>query len=446
MKKLLSIILLLILLAVFAVKQNHDSAWVGTQTSLTGGNVNISVGGKTTITGAEIAAGEYDENGQFVDNGQLNLATNELEYKDLHDFNTSKESGFGLSTNLGGSTDANKATLNPDGKTTISVKKTGSETEQTTHATVGAGTITVGGTELANDDASLAGLNRDVAITQAVTKDEVNKGYAIDMELDVVAIYEMSKDFNGYISAQSEEAGENIDYVLEKGEQAVEWVGDVIDIMFPPEKPESQEYSKTFTNLTQDTSYYAKDGFKLETDTPVWSTTFDPETHTYTSYNNITGEVHSFRDGPIESLYPVEEILVGGPIIGKAIGWVGKVTGVTQAVGGAISSATSAVGSWVSGLFGKAAKETVQKGIKVGAVNGVENSLVVTGYTKHGINQAISRDGVGTSASAVNNAIRHPLSITKDAARNSVKIKGKDATVIINNKGKVITNYGKPRN
>jgi hypothetical protein len=159
---------------------NHDSAWVNNQTSLTGGTVNINVGGKTTLTGAEIAAGNYDDNGNFVDNGQLEFATNELEYKDLQDFNTSNERGFGISTSLGGSTDKGKASLAPQGSTTLSAKSTGSDAEQTTRATIGMGNITVGG----ESNPELAGLNRDVDNAQEVTRDMITGALDASVTVD----------------------------------------------------------------------------------------------------------------------------------------------------------------------------------------------------------------------------------------------------------------------
>lgn len=139
---------------------NHDSAWVNDVTELRGGDVDINVGGKTTVTGAVIAAGE---------DGDLNLATNELEYKDLHDFNTSNEHGFGVNTGIGISTDKGETNLHQQGSTTVSATHTGSDTEQTTHATIGAGNITVGG----DSNPELAGLNRDTDKVQEITKDEI---------------------------------------------------------------------------------------------------------------------------------------------------------------------------------------------------------------------------------------------------------------------------------
>ncbi len=150
---------------------NHDSAWVNDVTELTGGNVDINVGGKTTVTGAVIAAGE---------DGDLNLATNELEYKDLHDFNTSNERGFGVNTGIGISTDKGETNLHPQGGTTVSATHTGSDTEQTTHATIGVGNITVGG----NTNSELAGLNRDTDKVQEITKDEITGSLDSNVTVD----------------------------------------------------------------------------------------------------------------------------------------------------------------------------------------------------------------------------------------------------------------------
>jgi len=64
----------------------------------------------------------------------------------------------------------------------------------------------------------------------------------------------------------------------------------------------------------------------------------------------------------------------------------------------------------------------------------------LTGYTKHGINSAISHDGVGVSPKAILDAIKNPGSMVKQAD-GAVKYVGKDATVILNQDGKVITTW-----
>ena len=137
---------------------NRDSAWVNDMTEITGANVDIAVAGKTSITGAMI---DGDDN--------LHLTTNELEFKDLHDFERVGETGFGVSTSVGVSTDKGETSLHPNGETSLTLKDTGHDREQITRATIGEGVIEVGGKVA--DDAELSGLNRDITKAQEITKD-----------------------------------------------------------------------------------------------------------------------------------------------------------------------------------------------------------------------------------------------------------------------------------
>ena len=135
---------------------NRDSAWVNDMTEITGANVDIAVAGKTSITGAMI---DGDDN--------LHLTTNELEFKDLHDFERVGETGFGVSTSVGVSTDKGETSLHPNGETSLTLKDTGHNREQITRATIGAGEIIVGGVS----NPELDGLNRDTTKAQEITKD-----------------------------------------------------------------------------------------------------------------------------------------------------------------------------------------------------------------------------------------------------------------------------------
>ena len=66
----------------------------------------------------------------------------------------------------------------------------------------------------------------------------------------------------------------------------------------------------------------------------------------------------------------------------------------------------------------------------------------ITGFTKHGINQAISRDGVGVSTKAIADAVANPIKV--EAARGgAVKYIGQNATVVLNQAGKVITTWAR---
>lgn len=197
---------------------NHDSAWVNDVTELRGGDVDINVGGKTTVTGAVIAAGE---------DGDLNLATNELEYKDLHDFNTSNERGFGVNTGIGISTDKGETNLHPQGSTAISATHTGSNTEQTTHATIGAGNITVGG----DTNPELAGLNRDTDKVQEITKDEITGSLDSNVTVDNRVFSESGRK---EISDQHEHFTDNVVMAgagaIGTVEGAAKFVGDAVGL------------------------------------------------------------------------------------------------------------------------------------------------------------------------------------------------------------------------
>ena len=140
-----------------------------------------NVGANTEVKGAIIASGSYDEQGNFIDTGNLVLNTGSLNYSDIDDFYTSDGKGFGLSTSIGGSkTDKQDASLHPQGQTTLTVKSTGYESEQETRATIGQGSITVGG----DSNPNLADLNRDVNNAQEIMKDVITRALDSDMAVD----------------------------------------------------------------------------------------------------------------------------------------------------------------------------------------------------------------------------------------------------------------------
>lgn len=64
----------------------------------------------------------------------------------------------------------------------------------------------------------------------------------------------------------------------------------------------------------------------------------------------------------------------------------------------------------------------------------------ITGYTRHGLNQAISRDGVGVSVRAILDAFRSPLSIAGQSGGRFMMI-GRDAVVVINADGQIVTTW-----
>lgn len=174
-------------------KSYTDSQWVNNQTTMIGeGSVALNVGtkegseGKTTITDALIAAGSYNEDGIFVDNGNLTLNTKDLAYSNLNDFFTTESKGFGFQTSIGHNVDQGKANVSPIGSTTVTLLSTGEDREQETRATIGNGIITTGITSYIRDEdgniigttggaiqTELAGLNRDINQSQEITKDMI---------------------------------------------------------------------------------------------------------------------------------------------------------------------------------------------------------------------------------------------------------------------------------
>jgi hypothetical protein len=64
----------------------------------------------------------------------------------------------------------------------------------------------------------------------------------------------------------------------------------------------------------------------------------------------------------------------------------------------------------------------------------------ITGYTQHGLEQAMSNDGVGVSVRAMLDAVRSPTGAINQA-KGAVKYIGKDAVVVLNEAGKVITTW-----
>jgi len=138
----------------FYIKSNK--AWVSDQTEITGGNsVNINVAGNTHIKGAKIANETTDENGNTIDGGNLTLATNTLSYENIYDEDKAMSIGMGMSA---GDNYTTKGVEQKSGSVDYSMH----DKEQTNNATIGMGSIIVGGEELTLKE--LGGL---LPITQA---------------------------------------------------------------------------------------------------------------------------------------------------------------------------------------------------------------------------------------------------------------------------------------
>ena len=102
-----------------------------------------------------------------------------------------------------------------------------------------------------------------------------------------------------------------------------------------------------------------------------------------------------------------------------------------------------------------AAKQGAQQVVKKSAVQQPKKvvqkavpkkiALPIRGYTRHGLNQVISRNNHGVSVRAINEAVRRPQSIIKQPA-GKTRYNGRDAVVILNKQGKIITTWAKNKN
>ncbi len=64
----------------------------------------------------------------------------------------------------------------------------------------------------------------------------------------------------------------------------------------------------------------------------------------------------------------------------------------------------------------------------------------ITGFTRHGLAQAISREGVGVNEQAMLDAVNAPVKVINQAD-GTTRFVGKDATVVLNGEGRVVTTW-----
>jgi RHS repeat-associated protein len=101
---------------------------------------------------------------------------------------------------------------------------------------------------------------------------------------------------------------------------------------------------------------------------------------------------------------------------------------VVVGVGGIIANAFESAATMVTGAAEKEAATATRVAGRI------------AGYTKHGLNQAISREGKGVSAKAILDAVRNPTSLVEQSG-NRLRMIGSDAAVLLNAAGKIITTW-----
>jgi len=79
--------------------------------------------------------------------------------------------------------------------------------------------------------------------------------------------------------------------------------------------------------------------------------------------------------------------------------------------------------------------------IVVGRVVGV----VITGYTRHGLHRAIGGGRPGVSPKAILDAVRNPVKIINKVDRETIRYVGRDASVLLNQAGKIVTTWSRNR-
>ncbi len=150
---------------------------------------------------------------------------------------------------------------------------------------------------------------------------------------------------------------------------------------------------------------------------------------------------------------------------GAATGLIGAIA-VGAAKGALIGAAVGSVvgiagGAIYAGVTGADMGESILSGFLMGfGIGSVAGAVIggfagyisytpsnITGFTNHGLNQVISRNGHGVNNSALLDTIKNPQSITKQGVffKSTYKFKGSKATVILNKVGKVVTAWAKSK-
>ena len=112
------------------------------------------------------------------------------------------------------------------------------------------------------------------------------------------------------------------------------------------------------------------------------------------------------------------------------------------------------MGAYDAGMLALKGAATAIENIGIGGIARLRNEFgflrtgiggKITGYTNHGLMQAIGRNGgKGVNIKAILDSVRNPLRIQQQVD-GAIKYIGREATTILNKAGEVITTYGKPR-
>lgn len=145
---------------------------------------------------------------------------------------------------------------------------------------------------------------------------------------------------------------------------------------------------------------------------------------------------------PTPELSPTELAVALTAMVGVVVVPLAAEAGMAALANPSMITSATAIAGEAAGVSGAAGAATLGAKGADGAVKLVADKI--SGYTKHGLNQAISRDGGrGVSPKAILDAVKNPVKIAEQAG-GKVMHTGKDAKVALNSEGKVVTTI--PRN
>jgi filamentous hemagglutinin family protein len=184
-----------------------NRAWVDQMTTIIGTNsVNINTTNNTNVVGAMIAnitngSDLFNQTGQAhgsnaIDGGNLTLNTGSLTFSDLKNFSVSDSNQFGMNLSLGFNSEDPSAPQNSQnansqqarqngvvpGSLALNMSMQGSESSSNTKATIGNGTINIGGKSATEEQ--LSGLNRDIANAEQNKKSVITSDFDANLNID----------------------------------------------------------------------------------------------------------------------------------------------------------------------------------------------------------------------------------------------------------------------
>lgn len=156
----------------------------------------------TVLDGGLIANAMRDATGKLVDQGNLNLTTNTLTFKNVGNKSESDQQGF----NIGLSSSSAPGQASHPGAVSLGATHSGHLTESQTLATLGQGQIVVKSDAVTGKD-SLAGLNRDVGQTMLITQDQDTAALNANLTVDTRLFTEAGRE---QIAGEQKSLGKNV--------------------------------------------------------------------------------------------------------------------------------------------------------------------------------------------------------------------------------------------